>query len=112
MTDLYCYAESVPETDKDLFEDTPCEDATLHVPAASVDAYKAAEEWKEFGRIVAIGEDPSGIDGVTMESSDSLQPIRRGIYTMQGIKVADDDSEITSLPHGLYIINGRKVMVK
>lgn len=31
--------------------------ATLHVPAASVEVYKAAEQWKDFGKIVAIGEE-------------------------------------------------------
>lgn len=51
LTDLYCYAEKVPTTRSlsELFRGTPVYTATLHVPAASIDAYKAADQWKEFG---------------------------------------------------------------
>jgi hypothetical protein len=31
--------------------------ATLYVPAESIEAYKAAALWKEFGKIVAVGTD-------------------------------------------------------
>ncbi len=54
LTDVYCYAENVPSTDDNVFSSTPISSATLHVPAGSVDAYKAAGPWKNFGTIVAI----------------------------------------------------------
>ena len=54
LTDVYCYAENVPSTDYYAFEYSPISRATLHVPAASVSAYKAASPWNKFGSIVAI----------------------------------------------------------
>ena len=54
LTEVYCYAENVPSTGYDAFDGTPISSATLHVPAESVDAYKAKAPWKNFGSIVAI----------------------------------------------------------
>ena len=54
ITDFYCYAEQVPETGKDVFVDSNYKNATLHVPAGSIDAYSSAEQWKDFGSIVAL----------------------------------------------------------
>ena len=54
LADVYCHAESVPTTQSDAFKDSDIKYATLHVPAGSVDAYKAAEPWKNFKEIVAI----------------------------------------------------------
>lgn len=36
------------------------------------------------------------------------------VYNLQGslVKVTSDKAELNSLPAGLYIINGKKVMVK
>ena len=54
LTDVYCYAENVPSTNFYAFDYSPISRATLHVPAGSVDAYKAARPWSGFGSIVAI----------------------------------------------------------
>ena len=59
LTDVTCYAENVPSTKNDTFSDSSIEAAILHVPSTSVNAYKAAEPWKNFKVIVAIdGEAP------------------------------------------------------
>ena len=57
LTDVTCYAENVPSTDTDAFKDSYIEYATLHVPASAVNAYKAADPWKNFKSVVAIGGD-------------------------------------------------------
>ena len=57
LTDVTCYAENVPNTDTQAFKDSYIEYATLHVPSASVHAYKAADPWKNFKSVVAIGGD-------------------------------------------------------
>jgi len=61
LTDVYCYAEKVLPTHSDAFEGAYIEYATLHVPAASVNAYRTADPWKNFKSIVAIegGDIPS-----------------------------------------------------
>ena len=56
LTDVYCYANIVPNTETNVFNYSPIETATLHVPAESVDAYKNAEPWKNFGTIQEIVE--------------------------------------------------------
>ena len=54
LKDMYCYAEQVPEIGNDIFDYSNYTNATLHVPAASVDSYSNAEQWKDFGNIVAL----------------------------------------------------------
>ena len=73
LTDLYCYAEKVPTTRSlsELFRYTPVYTATLHVPAASIDAYKAADQWKEFGTIVALTPEDTGVESITATENPS-----------------------------------------
>lgn len=57
LTDVFCYAEAVPTTENDAFNNSYIEYATLHVPAASLEAYKAATPWSGFKNIVPIDGD-------------------------------------------------------
>ena len=59
LTDVYCYAENVPMTSSDAFTSSPIASATLHVPAASLEAYKTTDPWKKFGTIEAIQASPN-----------------------------------------------------
>ena len=52
--DVFCYAESVPNANIGAFSDSYIEYATLHVPVGSLDDYKKAEPWKNFGTIKAV----------------------------------------------------------
>jgi hypothetical protein len=54
LTDIYCYAEKIPNTSADAFKDSYIEYATLHVPAALIDDYKTTEPWKNFKEIVGL----------------------------------------------------------
>ena len=54
LQDVYCYAENVPSTESNAFSSSPIADATLHVPAASINNYKATAPWSGFGSIVAL----------------------------------------------------------
>ena len=54
LRDVVCLAIQVPTTPKEVFEDTPISEAVLHVPAASVDAYKQTTPWSHFKSIVGI----------------------------------------------------------
>ena len=56
LKDVYCYAEQVPETEDHVFLYDPVYKATLHVPAGSVEKYKATEPWKDFGIIVELSD--------------------------------------------------------
>ena len=52
--DVYCLAENVPSTYSDAFSESYQESISLHVPAKSINAYKATEPWSKFYEIVAI----------------------------------------------------------
>ena len=67
LTDVTCYAENVPNTYADVFKDSYIESATLHVLTSAVNAYKAADPWKNFKSIVAI-------DGTTPETPKCEKP--------------------------------------
>ena len=54
LSNLYCYAENVPKTQSYAFRNINIGDVTLHVPAASLSKYQAAEPWKNFKEIVAL----------------------------------------------------------
>jgi hypothetical protein len=53
---------------------------------------------------------PAGIDHVTVEAPSSVK--KKGVYTLTGVKLADDKSELQGLPQGMYVIDGKKVMIK
>ena len=60
LEEVYCYAEKVPSTKTDAFEDSYPNYATLYVPASAINDYKTTEPWSQFGTIKAIegGEIP------------------------------------------------------
>ena len=71
LTDFYCYAEKVPGGGLAIFSNTPVSSATLHVPAASIYAYKGATDWKEFGTIVALTPEGTGVKPITATENPS-----------------------------------------
>ena len=48
LTDVYCFAKSVPNTHSDVFEGSNLKKAKLHVLPGCVDAYKAEVPWSGF----------------------------------------------------------------
>ena len=85
---------------------------TTENPGATVPAYRAYITCpktlgaKEFS-VILEGE-TTGIDGVTNDATDGP------VYDLQGRRVADrlDDAARHQLPAGVYIVGGRKVVVK
>ena len=45
----------------DVFFKASVANATLYVPAESVDAYKNADQWKDFGQVLPIAENPEDL---------------------------------------------------
>ena len=63
LKNVYCYSEEVPSTNVWIFDGTYIENATLHVPASAIEAYKTTAPWSGFGTIKAI-EETVGIESV------------------------------------------------
>ena len=82
--------------------------ATLYVPMGSKSAYEAADVWKEFKEIVEYAslEELLKTLGVTMANADKDKD--DAIYDLNGRRLSSDHD----LPKGVYIVNGRKVIVK
>ena len=97
LTDFYCRAEQVPETNSIAFKRTNIEDVTLHVPAASVVAYQTAEPWKNFKEIAVL-------TGISDALRQNIETNNNNVYNLQG-------QRISTLQKGLNIVNGRKVIV-
>ena len=100
LFNVYCYAENVPFTESNAFDGSYPENATLHVPDASVDSYKATEPWSSFGKIVALTEDETGIDELKGENGKR----KTAVYDLSGRRVQKAQK-------GIFIQNG-KVVVK
>ena len=77
----------------------------LFVPKASIDAYKQAPQWKEFFFI----EGTTGITNTVYNKAELAD-----VYTIDGAKRLSKAStdEINALPKGVYIVNGKKIIIK
>lgn len=106
LADVYCMAENVPDTSSDAFEGSYIEYATLHVPYGCIDAYKAAEPWTNFKNIVEDGG--TGID--IIKEDVVSEPF--DVYDMSGRRVLSRVTSIESLPQGIYIVEGKKILKK
>lgn len=69
LTTIICKAVEVPTLGKEVFYDMPLSEVTLYVPAQSLDDYKAAEQWKDFGTILPIEELPAAVENTHNSSS-------------------------------------------
>ena len=97
---IICEATTPPSCHGSAFNDYSYF-VNVYVPANSVDQYKAAKEWKKFPNILPIQNEATDIN--LLRIGDSQTPV----YDMNGRKVNDKN-----LKSGLYIKNGKKVVVK
>ena len=77
----------------------------LFVPKANINAYKQAPQWKEFFFI----DGTTGITNTAYNNSGLAD-----VYTIDGTKRLSKAStdEINALPKGVYIVNGKKIIIK
>ena len=99
LEDVYCYAETVPTTEQNAFDKANTQNATLHVPASALNAYKTTAPWSSFGNIVALTEEEMSIEQMTSDKSQLI------VYDLNGRRVEKAEK-------GIYIVNGKKTIVK
>ncbi len=75
---------------RDVFDDTPLDKCTLHVPENSIEKYTSADQWKDFGSIVAIDET---ITPPTVETI-SVTDITNSTATLHGVVTAGSEEII------------------
>ena len=78
----------------------------LIVPKNSLDAYKQADQWKDFSLIEGS---TTGITNTVYNNAGLAD-----VYTIDGTKRLSKAStdEINALPKGVYIVNGKKIIIK
>ena len=118
LTSIHCYAEYPPTCSKLAFsiEKPNCK---LYVRPGSVDMYSVHQDWYEFN-ILSLDDEALGIEDVNVNSNETDSETLRcekGIYDLSGRKVNDDetlryDNYPSKLKKGIYIVNGRKTVVR
>lgn len=83
--------------------------ATLPATCAYFTANTSGAATKTFS-VVFEGSDVTGIDNALTLTDGKLTPAIRGVYTLQGVKVSNGSTQ--GLPAGLYIVNGKKTIVR
>ena len=88
LTSVTCLATAPPqmgtsEWNEVVFQNLDCSQIPLYVPAGSIDAYKAADQWKDFINILPIGQ---GIDQITNNQLPMTNKVIRDgqIYILHG----------------------------
>ena len=85
-----------------VFDGVDKETCVLYVPFGCKDNYKAAPVWGTFKNICEMEE--QGIDGVAETAA-----VRADAYSLSGVKVG---AALKSLPTGIYVVEGKKILVK
>lgn len=102
LTDIYCNGMTPPTLGSNCFNNTNKSTCRLHVVSGTKSLYQSAYIWKDFKNIV---EDATAISNVIHDNEGIYS-----VYTLSGQKLNVDD--IRQLPKGIYIINGKKVVIK
>ena len=102
ITEIKVALEKPIKGSDDIFANAVYDNATLYIPNGTKSLYEKREPWNIFFDIVEI--DFTGIEDVYDEVEADGEKVQT-IYDLQGRKV-----EVPS--EGLYIINGKKVMIK
>ena len=97
-------AVSSPRRASSVFEGVNKETCILFVPEGSLNAYKAAEGWNEFKNIVEYNF--SAIHAIAIDGQAC------DIYDLNGRKVRGNATTLEGLSKGMYIVNGKKLIVK
>ena len=99
-------AVTPPYCSRYAFDGVNRNECKLFVPKNSIDAYKRAYVWWHFFLIEGT---TTGIINNIYNKTENVD-----VYTIDGIKRLSKASvnEINALPKGVYIINGKKIIIK
>lgn len=98
VTSIYCNAVNPPACYENSFHNDTKKNCTLYVPSGSIDAYKAANEWKDFVNIQDIS---TGIGQIETDA-----PSAQTFIDLTGRKV------ITLRRGQVYLQDGKTVMIR
>lgn len=81
----------------------------LIVPKGSLETYKSAMYWKDFLHIRESDEASASVDNTEGDTNEVYN-----VYNLQGVSIMTNASkdDLKVLAPGIYIINGKKVLIK
>ena len=104
LTELYSLNPTPPSVGSDNFSNKDYLDLKVYVPQEALEAYQKADVWKNFWNLQAL--EPTAISATEANYGADLDT-NAVAYDLNGNRVEDWQST-----PGIYIINGKKVMVK
>ena len=106
ITQISSEAVVPPTCESGVFTDINKSKCKLIVPKNSLDAYKQAYQWEDF---FLIEGSTTGITNTVYNKAGLAD-----VYTIDGAKRLSKAStdEINALPKGVYIVNGKKIIIK
>lgn len=104
LTSVTSLNPTPPSLTSDTFDEETEKNATLYVPIGSKNLYMLSPFWENFSNIVET--DLSSINGVEIDRKGTID----AIYRIDGKKHLVTEKSV--LPKGVYIINGRKCLIK
>ena len=106
ITQISSEAVAPPTCESGVFTDINKSKCKLIVPKNSLDAYKQAYQWEDFSLIEGS---TTGITNTVYNKAGLAD-----VYTIDGTKRLSKAStdEINALPKGVYIVNGKKIIIK
>ncbi len=105
---LYCHWEEPLRCSDDLFSSKCYDEATLYVPKGCTDNYKATSPWSKFWNIEEL--DNLGVEDIIENQLAGCYVV----YDLQGVLrlKTENIDEVKRLPAGLYIVNGKKILIR
>ena len=107
LTSVTSLNTTPPAIESSTFDETTEKTATLHVPEGCKSIYWLNPYWENF---FSIQDDATtGMENVKTDGQEQQTEID-AIYTIDGVKL--NTTNLSDLPKGIYIVNGKKISVK
>ena len=108
LNEIVSASPTPPAAYNSIFSEVTYANAILSVPGSSIDSYRGCIPWSNFLTIKDL--DGTGVDEIGLDVPETLYDV----FTLQGVRVKRQASQedIDALAPGIYIIGGKKVIVK
>lgn len=112
-----------------IFDDNDYQGRTLYVPAESINLYRGAFGWNHFGSNIYPIEDLSGVEVAARDAAFEVAVVGKGTVAVtvsasthvlvanvagqlvRDVVVPAGTTELSDLPSGILIVNGKKVIL-
>ena len=101
LASISCYATTSPKCAQITFDGFNPSLCKLYVPQESIDKYKAADGWKSFPNIYALGGSGESNQINSTSTSTIVATCNNGIITISGLKAQESVT--------FYTLNGKQL---